>query len=116
MKKMILSLVAVLSMSLSANAASANSTDRNTMSALERTLNMDGYQSKVMEQAGITLQEAVKQALENTDEQVRNKEMKQALLKNLRSVRGALDYSQYKKYLQVMNVTLTNYGLNEYVK
>ncbi|MCQ2267380.1 MAG: hypothetical protein MJZ83_00740 [Bacteroidaceae bacterium] len=30
--------------------------------------------------------------------------------------RNPLDYTQYKKFLQTMNVTLTNYGLNEYVK
>ncbi|MDO4215379.1 MAG: hypothetical protein Q4D12_05630 [Bacteroidales bacterium] len=117
MKKMILTLVAVFSMCMNSFAAEVPSTnnDRNIV-ALEKALNLDGYQSKVTEQAGLTLQHAVKQALENTDEQARNKEMKKAVLKNLRSVRSALDYTQYKKYVQVMNVTLKNYGLRDYVK
>lgn len=55
-------------------------------------------------------------ALQNTDEQTRKQEMKRALTKNLRSVRSALDEAQYKKYLQVMNVTLQNHGLQEYVR
>lgn len=116
MKKIILSLVAVLSMSVSVNAANSGDTDRNAMNSLEKVLNLDGYQSKVTEQAGQTLQDAFQTALQNTDEQARKQEMKRAVTRNLRSVRGSLDYSQYKKYLQLMNVTLQNRGLLEYVR
>lgn len=116
MKKMILSLVAVLALSVSSFAATSNNTNKGKISQMEKALNLDGYQSKVTEQAAVTLQSAIQQSLQNTDAQARNKEMKQAVTRNLRSVRGALDYTQYKKYVQIMNSTLSNYGLQEYVK
>ncbi len=101
-----------MTMSVSTFASSANSTsDRYNMIPLQKTLNTDGYQSKVVEQSCITLQKAMKLALENTDEQARNKEMSKALTRNLRSVRGALDYTQYKKYVQILNATLNNYDI-----
>ena len=82
MKKFILSLVAVLAVSVSSFAAVNTNQD----------------------------------ALQNNDEAAKKQEIKKAVNKNLRNASRVLNVSQYKKYLQILNVTLQNNKIADYTK
>jgi hypothetical protein len=120
MKKFILSLVAVLAVSVSSFAAENTNVDKTTvknkMNKMESALQMDGYQSSVLEDATISLQEAIQDALQNNDEAAKKQEIKKAVNKNLRNASRVLNMNQYKKYLQILNVTLQNNKIADYTK
>ena len=119
MKKLILSLVAVFAVSASSFAAVNNNTDssvKSRMTKMESALQMDGYQSSVLEEATINLQEAIQEAIQNNDETSKKQEIKKAVNKNLKSASRVLSINQYKKYLQILNATLNNNHIADYTK
>ena len=120
MKKFILSLVAVLAVSVSSFAAENTNVDKasvkSKMNKMENVLQMDKYQSGVMEDATINLQEAIQDALQNNDEAAKKQEIKKAVNKNRRNASRVLNMNQYKKYLQILNATLQNNKIADYTK
>ena len=120
MKKMILTMVAVVAMSVNAMASNSTNTNRDTnkgnLQAIENYLQLDAYQSNMTREAGITLQDALKEAMNQQDETQRKHEVKKAVTNHLRRMHTTLDDAQYKKYLKTLNVTLNNYGLQDYVR
>jgi len=120
MKKFILSLVAVFAVSVSSFAAVNNdvNTNRtnNRLNKMESYLQMDGYQTSVIKSATIKLQDALMQATQETNEETKAQEIKNAVRKNLKQTSRVLSKDQYKKYLRVLNSTLQNTGLNEYTR
>jgi hypothetical protein len=54
--------------------------------------------------------------LQNNDEAAKKQEIKKAVNKNLRNASRVLNMNQYKKYLQILNVTLQNNKIADYTK
>jgi len=120
MKMIILSLVAIFALSTSSFATVNNNVNDNTVNSritrMEKVLNMDGYQSSAVKDAGIKLQEAIETAMQESNENDKATMVKTAVQSNLKKTGRVLTREQYKKYLQIMNVTLLNNGLAKYTK
>jgi hypothetical protein len=119
MKKMILMVVAMLSMTMTSYAENENA---------ENTLNVEAYDMSVnIRKLAVTLDMTFDQ-MESAEEIHRifcaemvlaahaNKDEREALVdkavkKDLRYMRYILDQKQYKKYLLLLNTTLQNRGL-----
>jgi DNA helicase IV len=119
MKKMILMVVAMLSMTMTSYAENENA---------ENTLNVEAYDMSVnIRKLAVTLDMTFDQ-MESVEEIHRifcaemvlaahaNKDEREALVdkavkKDLRYMRYILDQKQYKKYLLLLNTTLQNRGL-----
>ena len=119
MKKMILMVVAMLSMTMMSYAENENA---------ENTLNVEAYDMSVnIRKLAVTLDMTFDQ-MESVEEIHRifcaemvlaahaNKDEREALVdkavkKDLRYMRYILDQKQYKKYLLLLNTTLQNRGL-----
>ena len=91
MKKFILSLIAVLAVSVSSFAAVNTNIDKASV------------KSKMNK-------------MENVLQMAKKQEIKNAVNKNLRNASRVLNVNQYKKYLQILNVTLQNNKIADYTK
>lgn len=119
MKKMILMVVAMLSMTMTSYAENENS--ENTLNVesynmsvnirkLAVALDMSGDQMESVEEIHrIFCNEMIQAAYANKDE--RQLLIDQAVKKDLRYMRYVLDQKQYKKYQLLLNNTLLNRGL-----
>ena len=122
MKKIVLTLVAVLSLT-SAFAGDANSTSANNVEAakyeininsksLARTLGLDYYTANNVELVYKDFSNDMQKAASLTG-QDRARAFKKAINRNLSYMHRLLDEDQYREYVKLLNVTLNNRGLND---
>lgn len=123
MKKIVLTLVALMSMTLSF-AADENSSKVNAASldnakyemninvySLGRTLRLDGDTQEIVSYISNDLSKDLAKAGQANGEE-RTKLYKKAINHNLSYMRSVLDSDQYREYVKLLNVTLNNRGLN----
>ena len=122
MKKIVLTLVAVLSLT-SVFAEDANSTSANNVEAakyeininsksLARTLGLDYYTANNVELVNKDFSNDMQKAASLTC-QDRARAFKKAINRNLSYMHRLLDEDQYREYVKLLNVTLNNRGLND---
>jgi len=123
MKKMILMVVAMLSMTMTTNATektTSNNANQTTVDAsnydmstnmrrLAVYLGLDFSQMEAVEDIHDTFCEEMNSAANAGDE--RDEMVDRAIDKDLRHMRYVLTEKQYRKYLTVLNATLVNRGL-----
>ena len=121
MKKIVLTLVAVLSLT-SAFAGDANSTSANNVEAakyeininsksLARTLGLDYYTANNVELVNKDFSNDMKKAASMTG-QASARTFKKAINRNLSYMHRLLDEDQYRQYVKLLNVQLNNRGLH----
>ena len=120
MKKIVLTVVAVMSMTM---AFAAGENDNNTATtnaykfnlstyALSRALNLNQDQVDVVEDINRTFSaEMMNAAVSDSSE--REAKVNAAIKKDLSYMRYVLNNSQYREYVKLPNVTLNNRGLNK---
>ena len=120
MKKMLLSLVAVMSMTM-AFAGGENTVATNTVAAYDMKVNY----SKLAEALGLSMDqlESVEDVHKtfciemmnaaNAPKDERKNMVDKAIEKNLKYMHYILNNSQYSKYLLLLNTTMNNRGLNK---
>jgi len=120
MKKIVLTVVAVLSMTM---AFAAGENDNNTATtnaykfnlstyALSRALNLNQDQVDVVEDINRTFSaEMMNAAVSDSSE--REAKVNAAIKKDLSYMHYVLNNSQYREYVKLLNVTLNNRGLNK---
>ena len=119
MKKMILMVVAMLSMTMTMNAENENANETKQVEAYDMTVNMRKLavaldmsfdQMEAVQDIHHTFcAEMMLAAHANKDE--REALVDQAVKKDVRYMRYVLDEKQYRKYLLLLNTTLHNRGL-----
>lgn len=118
MKKIVLTLMAVLSMTM-ASANEKNTIVDNNAQAYDMTVNytklakclgLDFDQMDAVQMIHNHFCEEMKNAAEAPEEE-RAELLKKAVLRDLRYMHSVLDRRQYRKYQQLLNVTLINRGL-----
>ena len=120
MKKIVLTVVAVMSMTM-AFAAGENDTNTATTNAykfnlstyaLSRALNLNQDQVDVVEDINRTFSaEMMNAAVSDSSE--REAKVNAAIKKDLSYMHYVLNNSQYREYVKLLNVTLNNRGLNK---
>ena len=118
MKRLFLTMVAVLSMTMTfaenENAASVNTTEAYDMTVnmkkLAQTLNLTTDQVESVAEIYKTFAAEMMFAAQNKGEE-RDKMVDKALKKNLAYMDYILDKEQYRMYVRILNVTLVNRGL-----
>lgn len=122
MKKIVLTLVAMLSLTSmfaeESNSVNVNSAvaDKYVMNintkALSRTLGLDFDEARDVEIINKNFSDEMLKvaALKGED---RTKAYKKAVNKNLAYMHAVLSYDQYREYVKLLNVTLNNRGLND---
>ena len=120
MKKIVLTVVAVMSMTV---AFAAGENDNNTATtnaykfnlstyALSRALNLNQDQVDVVEDINRTFSaEMMNAAVSDSSE--REAKVNAAIRKDLSYMHYVLNNSQYREYVKLLNVTLNNRGLNK---
>ena len=120
MKKIVLTVVAVMSMTM---AFAAGENDNNTATtnaykfnlstyALGRALNLNQDQVDVVEDINRTFSaEMMNAAVSDSSE--REAKVNAAIKKDLSYMHYVLNNSQYREYVKLLNVTLNNRGLNK---
>ena len=120
MKKIVLTVVAVMSMTM---AFAAGENDNNTATtnaykfnlstyALSRALNLNQDQVDVVEDINRTFSaEMMNAAVSDSSE--RETKVNAAIKKDLSYMHYVLNNSQYREYVKLLNVTLNNRGLNK---
>ena len=120
MKKIVLTVVAVMSMTM---AFAAGENDNNTAPtnaykfnlstyALSRALNLNQDQVDVVEDINRTFSaEMMNAAVSDSSE--REAKVNAAIKKDLSYMHYVLNNSQYREYVKLLNVTLNNRGLNK---
>lgn len=120
MKKIVLTVVAVMSMTM---AFAADENDNNTATtnaykfnlstyALSRALNLNQDQIDVVEDINRTFSaEMMNAAVSDSSE--REAKVNAAIKKDLSYMHYVLNNSQYREYVKLLNVTLNNRGLNK---
>ena len=120
MKKIVLTVVAVMSMTM---AFAAGENDNNTATtnaykfnlstyALSRALNLNQDQVDVVEDINRTFSaEMMNAAVSDSSE--REAQVNAAIKKDLSYMHYVLNNSQYREYVKLLNVTLNNRGLNK---
>ena len=120
MKKIVLTVVAVMSMTM---AFAAGENDNNTATtnaykfnlstyALSRALNLNQDQIDVVEDINRTFSaEMMNAAVSDSSE--REAKVNAAIKKDLSYMHYVLNNSQYREYVKFLNVTLNNRGLNK---
>lgn len=119
MKKIILSVVAVMAVSVSAfaenNLPSEEMTNKYEINfnntSIARFLHMSYDQIDDMEMIHRNFSREMKRAESNTDETKRAKAAKKAILNDVSYMRLVLNESQFRAYRTVLNATLNNRGL-----
>lgn len=118
MKRLFLTMVAVLSMTMTfaenENAASLNSTEAYNMTVnmnkLAKALNLTTDQYESVAEIHKTFSAEMIFAAQNKGEE-RNKMVEKAIKKDLAYMDYVLSKDQYRKYVKLLNVTLLNRGL-----
>ena len=120
MKKIVLTVVAVMSMTM---AFAAGENDNNTATtnaykfnlstyALSRALNLNQDQVDVVEDINRTFSaEMMNAAVSDSSE--REAKVNAAIRKDLSYMHNVSNNSQYREYVKLLNVTLNNRGLNK---
>ena len=120
MKKIVLTVVAVMSMTM---AFAAGENDNNTATtnaykfnvstyALSRALNLNQDQVDMVEDINNTFAVEMMNA-SVADGSERDVKVKAAVKKDLSYMRYVLNDRQYREYVKILNVTLNNRGLNK---
>ena len=115
MKKIVLTVVAVMSMTMAFaagendnNAANANAYKFNVSTyALSRALNLNQDQIDAVEDINRTF------ATEMMNASVADSSEREAIKKDLSYMHYILNNRQYREYVKLLNVTLNNRGLNK---
>jgi Spy/CpxP family protein refolding chaperone len=118
MKRLFLTMVAVLSMTMTfaenENAASLNSTEAYNMTVnmnkLAKALNLTTDQYESVAEIHKTFSAEMMFAAQSKGEE-RNKMVEKAIKKDLAYMDYVLSKDQYRKYVKLLNVTLLNRGL-----
>jgi hypothetical protein len=119
MKKMILMVVAMLSMTMTSYAENENAENTLNVEAYDMTVNirklavvldMTCDQMESVEEIHRMFCADMTQAAHASKDE-RNELVDKAVKKDLRYMRYVLDQKQYRKYLMLLNATLTNRGL-----
>ena len=118
MKRLFLTMVAVLSMTMTfaenENAASLNSTEAYNMTVnmnkLAKALNLTTDQYESVAEIHKTFSAEMMFAAQSKGEE-RNKMVEKAVKKDLAYMDYVLSKDQYRKYVKLLNVTLLNRGL-----
>lgn len=120
MKKIVLTVVAVMSMTVAfaagendSNTATTNAYKFNLSTyALSRALNLNQDQVDVVEDINRTFSaEMMNAAVSDSSE--REAKVNAAIKKDLSYMHYVLNNSQYREYVKLLNVTLNNRGLNK---
>ena len=118
MKKIVLTVVAVMSMAFAAgendnNTANANAYKFNVSTyALSRALNLNQDQIDVVEDINRTFAAEMMNA-SVADSSEREAKVNDAIKKDLSYMHYILNNRQYREYVKLLNVTLNNRGLNK---
>ena len=122
MKKIVLTMVAVMSMTMgfAANENDNNNTNATTSAykfnvstyALSRALNLNIDQVDVVEDINRTFATEMMNA-SVADSSERQAKVQSAIKKDLSYMRYILNDRQYREYVKLLNVTLNNRGLNK---
>jgi len=116
---MILAVVAVLSMTMTANAAGETAMEaalaeaydmRTNISRLSTYLGLNVDQAEAVEYIHDTFCREMRKAARANAEN-REAMMKKAVEKDLKYMHSSLNEEQYRKYLTVLNATMYNHGL-----
>ena len=120
MKKIILTIVALLSMNVNMASAATELTAPTTETKvydmtvnykkLGRCLGLDYEQMEAVEMIHKRFCDDMMEAA-HADKDKQEELMKKAVNRDLSYMRAVLDYRQYRKYQQLLNVTLRNRGL-----
>ncbi len=120
MKKIVLAVVAVLSMTQAF--AVENTTTENgyenayemkiSTSSLSNTLKLDGEQTEAVEYVNRRFERDLRKAGKASEEH-RSAMLSKAIKKDLSYMHTILNREQYQKYLMLLNATLNNRGLNK---
>ena len=113
MKKIVLTVAAVMSMTM-AFAAGENDNNNTTTNAnaLSRALNLNYDQVDVVEDINRTFATEMMNA-SVADNSERDAKVQSAIKKDLSYMRYVLNDRQYREYVKLLNVTLNNRGLNK---
>ena len=121
MKKIMLTLVAVLSMSISAFASNVSARESSYMlsdsirsiniNSLAKYLELSAENKKTFGNVYDTFKNKMNKALKMEDSKEKNEMIDKAIRYDLRNVASMLDSEQYHKYLRIFNATLKNKGI-----
>ena len=122
MKKIVLTVVAVMSMTMAFatsendhnNAATNTNAYKFNVStyALSRALNLNYDQIDIVEDINRTFAAEMKNA-SVADSSEREAKIQNAIKKDLSYMRYVLNDRQYREYVKILNITLSNRGLNK---
>ena len=122
MKKIVLTVVAVMSMTMAFatsendnnNAATNTNAYKFNVStyALSRALNLNYDQIDIVEDINRTFAAEMKNAYV-ADSSEREAKIQNAIKKDLSYMRYVLNDRQYREYVKILNITLSNRGLNK---
>lgn len=121
MKKIMLTLMAVLSMSISAFASNVSTRESSYMlsdsirsiniNSLAKYLELPAENKKTFGNVYDTFKNKMNKALKMEDSKEKNEMIDKAIRYDLRNVASMLDSEQYHKYLRIFNATLKNKGI-----
>jgi hypothetical protein len=121
MKKIMLTLMAVLSMSISAFASNVSARESSYMlsdsirsiniNSLAKYLELPAENKKTFGNVYDTFKNKMNKALKMEDSKEKNEMIDKAIRYDLRNVASMLDSEQYHKYLRIFNATLKNKGI-----
>lgn len=121
MKKIMLTLMAVLSMSISAFASNVSARESSYMlsdsirsiniNSLAKYLELPAENKKAFGNVYDTFKNKMNKALKMEDSKEKNEMIDKAIRYDLRNVASMLDSEQYHKYLRIFNATLKNKGI-----
>ena len=120
MKKIVLTVVAMLTMTMAFAEGDNNNATENVnayamninVNKLGNALGLDIYQMDAVEDIAKSFSTDMQNVAE-ADKDARQAAFKKAIHKNLNYMRSVLDEEQYHKYLLLLNTTLNNRGLNK---
>ena len=121
MKKIMLTLMAVLSMSISTFASNVSARESSYMlsdsirsiniNSLAKYLELPAENKKTFGNVYDTFKNKMNKALKMEDSKEKNEMIDKAIRYDLRNVASMLDSEQYHKYLRIFNATLKNKGI-----
>ena len=123
MKKIMLTLMAVLSMSISAFASNVSARESSYMlsdsirsiniNSLAKYLELPAENKKTFGNVYDTFKNKMNKALKMEDSKEKKEMIDKAIRYDLRNVASMLDSEQYHKYLRIFNATLKNKGISK---
>ena len=121
MKKIMLTLMAVLTMSISAFASNVSARESSyilsdsirsiNINSLAKYLELPAENKKTFGNVYDTFKNKMNKALKMEDSKEKNEMIDKAIRYDLRNVASMLDSEQYHKYLRIFNATLKNKGI-----